>query len=97
MLSQHESEILNGRDQRLSFSPDSALQSALRVANFQMKKDSIKRRSLGPGYEQLCFEMNPYGGTLHCGKSIERYLRSLIIDDILSGGGNVSTFLPRKF
>ena len=33
MLSQHESEILNGRDQRLSFSSDSALRSALRVAN----------------------------------------------------------------
>ena len=39
----------------------------------------------------LCFEMNPYGGTLHSGKSIEKYLRSLIIDDILSGGENVST------
>ena len=34
VLSQHESEILNGRDQRPSFSPDSVLRSALRVANF---------------------------------------------------------------
>ena len=42
--------------------------------------------------------MNPYGGTLHCGKSIEKYLRSLIIDDILSGGGNVSTeYYPGSF
>ena len=46
MLSQHESEILNGRDQRLSFSPDSALRSALRVANFQMKKNIILKESL---------------------------------------------------
>ena len=36
-------------------------------------------------------KMNPHLGTLHCGKSIEKYLRSLIIDDILRGGGNVST------
>ena len=42
--------------------------------------------------------MNPYGGTLHCGKSVEKYLRSLIIDDILSGGGNVSTeYYPGNF
>ena len=42
--------------------------------------------------------MNPYGGTLHCGKSVEKYLRSLIIDDILSGGGNVSTeYYPGSF
>ena len=42
MLSQHESEILNDLDQRLSFLSGSALPSALRVANFQNKKDSIK-------------------------------------------------------
>ena len=49
--------------------------------------------------EQLSgFEMNPYGGTLHRGKSIEKYLRSLIIDDILSEGGNVSTeYYPGSF
>ena len=41
--------------------------------------------------EQLCLEMNAYGRTFHRGKSIEKYMRSLIIDDILSGGGNVST------
>ena len=45
MLGQHESEILNGRAQRLSFCPGLALRSALRVANFQMKKDNIKRKS----------------------------------------------------
>ena len=33
--------------------------------------------------------MNVYGRTFYRGKSIEKYLRSLIIDDILSGGGNV--------
>ena len=49
VLSQHESEILNDLDQRLSFSSGSALRSALRVANFQMKKDDIKRKPLGPG------------------------------------------------
>ena len=42
MLSQYESEILNDLDQRLSFLSGSALPSALRVANFQNKKDSIK-------------------------------------------------------
>ena len=41
--------------------------------------------------EQLCLEMNAYGRTFHRGKSIEKYMRSLIIDDILSGGRNVST------
>ena len=35
--------------------------------------------------------MNVYGRTFHRGKSIEKYRRSLIIDDILSGGRNVST------
>ena len=34
---------------------------------------------------------NAYGRTFHLGKSIEKYMRSLIIDDILSGGENVST------
>ena len=38
VLSQHESEILHDLDQRLSFSPGSALRSALHVANFQIKK-----------------------------------------------------------
>ena len=38
MLSQHESEILNDLDQRLSFLSGSVLRSALRVANFQIKK-----------------------------------------------------------
>ena len=41
--------------------------------------------------EQLCFEMNAYGRTFHHGKSIEKYMTSLIIDDIMSGGRNVST------
>ena len=41
--------------------------------------------------EQLCFEMNEYGRTFHRVKSIEKYMKSLIIDDILTGGGNVST------
>ena len=35
--------------------------------------------------------MNAYGRTFHLGKSIEKYMRSLIVDDIWSGGGNVST------
>ena len=34
-------------------------------------------------------KMNAYGRTSHRGKSIGTYMRSLIIDDILSGGGNV--------
>ena len=38
--------------------------------------------------------MNAYGRTFHRGKSIEKYLRSLIFDDILSGGRNVSTEYP---
>ena len=48
--------------------------------------------------EQLRFEMNAYGRTLHHGKSIEKDMRSLIIDDILSGGGGVSTeYYPGSF
>ena len=38
------------------------------------------------------------GRTFHRGKSVEKYMRSLIIDDILSGGGNVSTeYFPGSF
>ena len=36
-------------------------------------------------------QMNAYWRTFHRGKSIEKCMRSLIIDDILSGGRNVST------
>ena len=36
-------------------------------------------------------QMNAYAITLYRRKSIEKYMRSLIIDDILSGGRNVST------
>ena len=47
--------------------------------------------------EQLCLEMNAYS-TFHRGKSIEKYKRTLIIDDILSGGANVSTeYCPGSF
>ena len=43
-------------------------------------------------------EMNPHGGTLHFGQSTEKYLTSLIIDDILRGGGNVLTeYYPGSF
>ena len=35
--------------------------------------------------------MNAYGRTFHHGKSIEKYMTSLIIDDILSGVRNVPT------
>ena len=46
----------------------------------------------------FAWKINPHGGTLHCLKSIEKYLRSLIIDDILRGGGNVLTeYYPRSF
>ena len=42
--------------------------------------------------------MNTYERTFHRGKLIEKYMRSLIIDDILSGGGNVSTeYYPGRF
>ena len=48
VLSQlHESEIVNDLDQRLSFLL--ALRSAFHVSNFQIKKDNIKRKPLGPG------------------------------------------------
>ena len=41
---------------------------------------------------------NAYGRTFHRGKSIEKYMRSLIIDDILSRGGNGSTeYYPGSF
>ena len=32
-----------------------------------------------------------YGRTFHRGKSVEKYMRLLIVNDILSGGGNVLT------
>jgi len=42
--------------------------------------------------------MNAYGRTFHRGKSIEKDMRSLIIDDILSGVGGVSTeYYPGSF
>ena len=42
--------------------------------------------------------MNAYGRTFHRGKSIGKDMRSLIIDDILSGGGDVSTeYYPGSF
>ena len=44
VLSQHESEILNDLDQRLSFL--SVLRSALCVANFQIKKEIVLKESL---------------------------------------------------
>ena len=50
--------------------------------------------------EQFCFQMNEYGRTFprgKCGKSILNDMRSLIIDDILSGGGNVSEYYPGSF
>ena len=48
--------------------------------------------------EKLCFEMNAYGGTFDRGKSIEKYMGSMNIDDILSGGGNVSAeYYPGSF
>ena len=43
-------------------------------------------------------KVNAYGRTFQRGKSIGTYMRSLIIDDILSGGGNVSTeYYPGSF
>ena len=45
-----------------------------------------------------CRTTNAYGSTFHRGKSIKKYMRSLIIDDILSGGVNVSTeYYPGSF
>ena len=48
--------------------------------------------------EQLCFEMKATGRTFHPGKLIEKYMKLLIIDGILSGGGNFSTeYCPGSF
>ena len=58
MLSQHESEILNDLDQRLSFLSGSALPSALRVANFQNKKDSIKESLWDQGTKMAAKNLN---------------------------------------
>ena len=47
---------------------------------------------------QLYFEMNAYGTTFHLGELIEKYMKSLIIDDILSGGRECfNRVLPTKF
>jgi len=40
------------------------------------------------GQNNFALKMNAYGRTFHRGKSIEKDMRSLIIDDILSGGGD---------
>ena len=51
-----------------------------------------------PRAQQLYFEMNEYGTTFHLGKSIEKYMKSLIIDDIVSGGRECfNRVLPTKF
>ena len=41
--------------------------------------------------EQLYFEMNRTEELSTVGSQLKKYMRSLIIDDILSEGGNVST------
>ena len=42
--------------------------------------------------------MNEYGRTFNRGKSIKKDMRTLIIDDVLSGGVNVSTeYYPGSF
>ena len=47
--------------------------------------------SFSPQAEQLYFEMNRTEELSTVGNQLKKYIRSLIIDDILSEGGNVST------
>ena len=48
--------------------------------------------------EQLYFEMNHTEELSTVGNQLKKYMRSLIIDDILSEGGNVSTeYYPGSF
>ena len=48
--------------------------------------------------EQLCFEMNRTEELSTVGNQLKKYMRSLIIDDILSEGGNVLTeYYPGSF
>ena len=73
--------------------------------NFGLARVTIWSAQIGyvticsfPRAEQLYFEMNAYGTTFHHGKSIAKYMESLTIDDILSGGRECfDSVLPRKF
>ena len=73
--------------------------------NFGLARVTIWSAQIGyvtlfsfPRAEQLYFEMNAYGTTFHHRKSIEKYMGSLTIDEILSGGrGCFDRVLPRKF
>ena len=48
--------------------------------------------------EQIYFEMNRTEERSTEGNQLKKYMRSLIIDDILSGGGNVLTeYYPGSF
>ena len=73
--------------------------------NFGLARVTIQRAQIGhetlcsfPRAEQLYFETNAYRTTFHHGKSVEKYMKSLIIDDILSGGRECfKRVLSRKF
>ena len=58
-----------------------------------LERSDWSRNIIGsfPRAEQLYIEMNVYGTTFHHGKSILKYVKSLIIVDILSGSRNVPT------
>ena len=58
-----------------------------------LERSDWSRNIIGsfPRAEQLYIEMNVYGTTFHRGKSIVKYVKSLIIVDILSGSRNVPT------
>ena len=72
--------------------------------NFGLARVTIWSAQIGhvtlcsfPRAEQLYFEMITYRTTFHRGKSIEKYMKSLIIDDILNGGRECfNRVLPRK-
>ena len=57
-------------------------------------RNILKHRIIIIIMRKKCVKLNfgiAYGRTFHRGKSIETYMRLLIVNDILSGGGNVLT------
>ena len=61
-------------------------------ASDHLKRSDWSRRSRNMFQQLLYFEMNTSTEDLSTvGNQLKKYMRSLIIDDILSEGGNVST------
>ena len=80
------------------------MKKVCKIKFWARSRDHLERSDWSSGIMVLfagrttLLQMNVYGRTFHRGKSIEKHMRSLIIDDILSEGRNVSTeYYPGNF